>query len=237
MLVKTEETNSEVMQSRTIRALMVGAVAIIIALIAFNESLFELVHRWTTQDEYSHGFLIPVIAAWLLWARRDALVASIGQPSWAGCWAYFARGANAHRRQIKLAIYSVAGRVCCRASWHRLGIRRIVASEIVFIPIVFLLFAIPMPYFIDAVLSYRLQLVSSQLGVWFIRLAQIPVYLEGNVIDLGVYKLQVVEACSGLRYLYPLDELGFPGGVSVSSAALAARARIFIHHPDHHRDE
>jgi uncharacterized membrane protein HdeD (DUF308 family) len=56
---------------------------------------------------------------------------------------------------------------------------------------------------------FWLQLISSELGTLFIRSLQIPVYLEGNVIDLGVYKLQVVEACSGLRYLYPLMSLGF----------------------------
>ena len=77
------------------------------------------------------------------------------------------------------------------------------------IPIGFLIFAIPLPYFIDANLSLQLQLISSQLGVFFIRLFQIPVYLEGNVIDLGTYKLQVVDACSGLRYLFPLASLSF----------------------------
>src|SRR5207253_2194127 len=58
-------------------------------------------------------------------------------------------------------------------------------------------------------LSQKLQLWSSQLGVAVIRLFGISVYLEGNVIDLGSYKLQVVEACSGLRYLFPLMTLGF----------------------------
>jgi exosortase D (VPLPA-CTERM-specific) len=77
------------------------------------------------------------------------------------------------------------------------------------VPIVFLLFAIPLPYFVDSILTWRLQLISSQLGVFFITLFGIPVYLEGNVIDLGHYKLQVVEACSGLRYLFPLFSLGF----------------------------
>ena len=57
-------------------------------------------------------------------------------------------------------------------------------------------------------LSQKLQLISPQLGVWVIRLLGISVYLEGNVIDLGTYKLQVVEACSGLRYLFPLMTLG-----------------------------
>jgi len=78
-----------------------------------------------------------------------------------------------------------------------------------FVPIIYLIFAIPLPYFIDANLSLQLQLISSQLGVFFIRLFQVPVYLDGNVIDLGSYKLQVVEACSGLRYLFPLLGLSF----------------------------
>ena len=81
--------------------------------------------------------------------------------------------------------------------------------KICFVPIIFLVFAIPTPYFINSTLSWQLQLISSQLGVYFIRLFQIPVYLAGNVIDLGQYKVQVVEACSGLRYLYPLLSLGF----------------------------
>ena len=69
--------------------------------------------------------------------------------------------------------------------------------KVTFIPIAFLVFAIPLPYFIDSELSARLQLISSDLGVFFIRLFGVPVYLTGNIIDLGNYKLQVVEACSG----------------------------------------
>jgi exosortase D (VPLPA-CTERM-specific) len=90
-----------------------------------------------------------------------------------------------------------------------------------------LLFAIPLPYFIDAMLSFQLQLISSQLGTDFIRLMQIPVYLEGNVIDLGVYKLQVVEACSGLRYLYPLLSLGFLAAY-LFQAPFWQRAVVFL---------
>jgi exosortase D (VPLPA-CTERM-specific) len=75
--------------------------------------------------------------------------------------------------------------------------------------LVYLTFMLPLPHFIYQQLSIALQQVSSQLGVWFIRLAGVPVYLEGNVIDLGIYKLQVAEACSGLRYLFPLMSFGF----------------------------
>jgi exosortase D (VPLPA-CTERM-specific) len=99
--------------------------------------------------------------------------------------------------------------------------------KVTLVPIAFLIFAIPMPYFIDAVLSWRLQIISSELGVAFIRLFQIPVFLEGNVIDLGQYKLQVVEACSGLRYLYPLMSLGFLAAYFFQ-APLWQRALVFL---------
>ena len=96
-----------------------------------------------------------------------------------------------------------------------------------FIPIAFLLFAIPLPYFIDAVLTLRLQLISSELGVFFIRMFGIPVYLDGNIIDMGNYKLQVVEACSGLRYLYPLLSLSFLAAY-LFHAPLWQRVLVFL---------
>jgi exosortase D (VPLPA-CTERM-specific) len=68
---------------------------------------------------------------------------------------------------------------------------------------------VPLPPFIYNNLSGQLQLISSELGVAVIRLFGISVFLEGNVIDLGTYQLQVVEACSGLRYLFPLVSLSF----------------------------
>jgi exosortase D (VPLPA-CTERM-specific) len=68
---------------------------------------------------------------------------------------------------------------------------------------------VPLPNFVLNSLSAKLQLISSWIGVEFIRACDILVYLEGNVIDLGGYKLQVVDACSGLRYLFPLSSLAF----------------------------
>ena len=77
------------------------------------------------------------------------------------------------------------------------------------VPLTVLTFMIPLPQFVLANLSTKLQLLSSQIGVAFIRLCGISVFVEGNVIDLGGYKLQVAEACDGLRYLFPLMTLGF----------------------------
>jgi exosortase D (VPLPA-CTERM-specific) len=196
-------------RTRAIYTGIVALAAVAVAIAAFYGALTELVTRWIRQDEYSHGFFIPLITLWLLWTRRDALRASVGRPSFVGL-----------ALVLVAALMHVVGQLSSFFLLSQLGfviaLMGIVASiggwfllKIAFIPIAFLVFAIPLPYFIDSILSWRLQLISSELGVWFIRLLQVPVYLEGNVIDLGQYKLQVVEACSGLRYLYPLLSLGF----------------------------
>src|SRR5260370_4509917 len=63
---------------------LIALIAVLVGLAAFGGSLLELVHRWIAQEEYSHGFLIPVVTAWLLWNRRDAFIASICRPALAG---------------------------------------------------------------------------------------------------------------------------------------------------------
>lgn len=228
MLMKADRAADSKLASRnTVYLLLFVSLCTLIAAATFSEALSELVRRWTKQEEYSHGFLIPVIVAWLIWTRRDALVASIGQPSWIG--AVLILLAAAMHIVGKLSALFVLSQLAFIVTL--LGIALAVGGysflKTTFVPIIFLIFAIPLPYFIDSVLSYRLQLISSQLGTSFIRLFQIPVYLEGNIIDLGVYKLQVVEACSGLRYLYPLMSLGFLTAY-LFQAPLWQRALVFL---------
>ena len=184
-------------------------LAIIVAILGYSGALTELVHRWNQQEEYSHGFLIPVVTAWLLWTRRDALRANIRQPSWIGpVLILLAIAMHITGELSAIFILSQIGFIVALIGIV-LGTGGYSLLKVAFIPIAFLLFAIPLPYFIDSVLTLRLQLVSSELGVFFIRMFEIPVYLDGNIIDLGNYKLQVVDACSGLRYLYPLLGLSF----------------------------
>jgi exosortase D (VPLPA-CTERM-specific) len=192
-----------------IQSWILGCIAALLAAVAFHGALFELVRRWTTQEEYSHGFLIPLVAAWLLWTRRHALLASIGRPAWTGVLLILL-AMLMHVTGAFSAIFILSQLAFVIAL---LGIILAVGGfsllRTAFFPIIFLIFAVPLPYFIDANLSLQLQLISSQLGAFFVRLFQIPVYLDGNVIDLGTYKLQVVDACSGLRYLFPLLSLSF----------------------------
>src|SRR5262249_11819162 len=79
--------------------------------------------------------------------------------------------------------------------------------RIIAFPIIFLFTMIPLPQFLYQGLSAKLQLISSALGVGCLQLVGVTAFREGNVIDLGPIQLQVVEACSGLRYLFPLASL------------------------------
>ena len=202
-------------------------IALIMAFAAYFGGLSDLVTRWNNQEEYGHGYFIPLITLWFLWSRKSALIASIGESSWVGpaliaiatiglilgeLSAIFVLIQFGFLLTVIGLILSYGGKSLLKVSW---------------LPIAFLLFAIPLPYFVGAQLSWRLQLISSELGVSFLRLLGNSVFLEGNVIDLGVYKLQVVEACSGLRYLYPLLSISFLMAY-MFKAALWKRALVFI---------
>ena len=89
-------------------------------------------------------------------------------------------------------------------SLRLIGVRR---TRIIAFPLAYLLTSIPLPVFLYASLSSQLQLWSSALGVGVLQLVGVTAFRDGNVIDLGPVQLQVVEACSGIRYLLPLTSL------------------------------
>ena len=211
----------------TLRTGFLGLVGVLIALVVFSGTLAQLADRWASQEEYSHGFLIPIVAIWLLWLRRDALRASVGCPVWAGpgvillaAFLHLIGVMSATPFFSQLAfVLTLVGLVLALGGYPLL--------KTAAFPILFLLFAIPMPRFIDYAMSLQLQLLSTQLGALFIKLFGIPVYVDGNVIDLGYYKVQIVEACSGLRYIYPLLSLSFLAAYFFK-APLWQRILIFV---------
>lgn len=185
--------------------IVVGAIA---GAYIFYESVELMVSWWSNREEYSHGFLIPLITIYLIWQRSDQLRKLPFDGSWlgvlvvlAGLFLYFLGELSTIYTVVQygfvLVIYGVV--------WAYIGTK---AFKVVAIPLLLLFFMIPFPNFIYNNLSSQLQLLSSEIGVAVIRLFGISVFLEGNVIDLGTYKLQVVEACNGLRYLFPLMTLG-----------------------------
>ena len=185
-------------------AVPVAALALAAAW-AFAPGLAALAEAWS-MPEYSHGPLIPLISLWLfLRERRDAPPdADTGGARWPG--AALLAGALGVAALGRLAAvpdvvaYAIlpwcAGMVALAGGLRAL--RRHWAS------VLHLAFMLPLPHVLYWQASLALQGVSAEIGVALLRLADIPVFLDGHVIDLGPWRLAVAEACSGLRYLFPI---------------------------------
>ena len=205
-------------------ALLLAAAALLT--VVFSEGL-KLMVGWWDRDEYSHGYMLPFIAAFFVWQRSTALAQTPFVRNWWGV-AVAALGLLAYVMGELGSLYTViqygffitlGGLLLALMGWR--------AFRIVLPAFVLLLFTVPLPNFLYNQLSAELQLISSQLGAGLIRLLGIPVFLEGNVIDLGGYQLQVVEACSGLRYLFPLMALGYISAY-IFKGALWKKVLLFL---------
>ena len=173
----------------------------------YQEGIDYAIGKWNS-PEYSHAYLIPFISVFILWQNYTAIRNAEFLGSWLGVLAlvigllFFLVGEFSTLFVIVQYSFLVVlvGLV--------LSLSGISNLYLFLVSILLLFFTIPLPAFLYNGLSSYLQLISSKIGVEVIRLFGISVYLEGNVIDLGNYKLQVVEACNGLRYLFPLVALG-----------------------------
>ena len=160
------------------------ALAALLVTADFGRALSDLVPRWSEQ-EYSHGFLIPIVRVWLLWARRAALRESVGRSSWLGPILIVIALLMNTLGELGEFFYSFSNRLCHCFSWGGACLGRHQLLRVCLVPILFLLFAIPLPNVLEAALTIQLQLISSEFGAFIVRTFGIPVYLDGNIIDLG----------------------------------------------------
>jgi exosortase len=168
----------------------------------------ELFRDWTRDANYSHGFLIPVISAFLIWQRRAELARTPLRPSLAGLGLLLVSaallvlgvaGAEVFTQRVSLVV-ALAGGVWFLAggTWVR---------KLAF-PILFLLLAVPLPYVIYYDLTGPLQGMAARAAIRGLHLVGIPAVAEGNIIHLPAASLEVAEACSGIRSLYAFLALG-----------------------------
>ncbi|WP_096788091.1 VPLPA-CTERM-specific exosortase XrtD [Rhodobacter sp. CZR27] len=174
------------------------------ALAFFHEGIAALLRAWQL-PEYSHGPLIPVLSL-LLFLRQLKSEPILGGPvnRWPGVGLLvfaMALGALGKLSEIDdvtayALILWVGAMLLISFGWEQ--------GRRFWPPVLHLVYMLPLPGLVYYKLSTFLQAVSSELGVLFLQLMQVPVFLDGNIIDLGVTKLHVAEACSGLRYLFPI---------------------------------
>ena len=203
------------------------ALTCILLVFIYYDGLSFMVKWWGDREEYGHGYLIPVITAFLIWQKKDQLENTEFHGSWVGV-SIVVFGLILFYAGELSSIYTIIQYAFLVALYGVvLSITGVKAFRLIVVPLLILFFMIPLPNFLFNNLSSQLQLISSEIGVAVIRLFGISVFLEGNVIDLGVFKLQVVEACSGLNYLFPLMTLAFISAYFFTGA-FWKKAVIFI---------
>jgi exosortase len=181
---------------------------------AYAIVLVKLAQDWWNDENYSHGLLIPLIIGYILWTQRDKLARATARPS-------LLLGGGA----ILLALFSLwVGVAGAELYTQRLSLILLLVGTTVYfwgfnllrlllVPLSLLFLAIPIPAIVFNKIAFPLQLFASRCAVWSMTMMGIPVLRQGNIIELkplnsfDTKKLEVVEACSGIRSLMTLITL------------------------------
>lgn len=181
-------------------------IALVCGLILFiyYRVLIKLVIDWWDIPDFSHGFLVPLFAAYLVWTRREVLRKTPLAPSWYGVGVIAfglatllagVYGAELFLSRISI-IFVLAGLALAFGGPQLLRELRFA--------ILVLLLAIPIPAILFSQITLPLQNLASRLAGVLLPLFGVPVLREGNVIELPSMTLEVAEACSGIRSLMSL---------------------------------
>jgi len=166
--------------------------------------LAALMRQWRDDPNYSHGFLIPLLAAYFIWERRAAIGRIRPAPQWPGIVVMAAGlcllalgqlGADLFAQRVSLVVVIVG------LTWLVLGKTMLGALRF---PVAFLLFMVPLPAIVLNAVAFPLQGFAAQAATAALNTLSIPVLREGNVITLARTTLEVAEACSGIRSLMSL---------------------------------
>jgi exosortase A len=178
-------------------------VAVLVTLYA--PVLVRLVRQWNNDSDYSHGFLVPFVSAYLIWQRREKLAQVLRRPSnWGLVVVLFSLGLlflGTLGAELFLTRVSIIGTICGLivyfSGW---GVLQAMAF-----PLAFLLFAVPIPVIVYNEIVFPLQFIASRFATGCLEALNLfPIMREGNVLIMPGMRLEVVEACSGIRSLMSL---------------------------------
>jgi len=177
-------------------------------LIGLYYSSHRVMISWWKREDYTYCYLVPFIVLYLIWEKRNSLRQTVSHPEWAGLAAllvgllFFWMGElGGEFYTLYISSWLVVAGLC----WLHMGWQKLKA---IWFPLFISLAMFPLPNFLNTKITLKLKLLSSELGVAMMQLWGMSAYREGNIIDLGFTQLQVVDACSGLRYFFPLVVLG-----------------------------
>lgn len=176
--------------------------AIVVAL--YWPILGGMATQWWDDPNYTHGFLVPAFSAFLIWRERARLRVVVPRGSLlglavlvGGIGVLFLGSIGSENFLMRTSlIVVIAGLVLFHSGARVL--------RIVFFPLAFLLFMVPLPGVVFYAVTFPLQRLAAEQAAWTLDLLGVPVLLDGNVIHLSQITLGVTEACSGIRSLISL---------------------------------
>jgi exosortase len=181
-------------------------VAVLLVVLYYRVAV-KLVYDWYTIPDYSHGFLVPLFAAFLIWDKRKVLKAIPIKQTWSGIvlvvFSLMVLILGVYGVELFTArmsfILLMTGLLATFFGWA-------MVRELSF-PLLVLVLAIPFPAILFNRITFPLQLLASRIASDILPSLGVPTLHEGNVIELPVMKLEVAEACSGIRSLMSLFTL------------------------------
>lgn len=187
-----------------------------LTLILYASALKALTAQWWSDPDYGHGFFVPLFSSYALWheSRRwtkveikpsnFGFVVMLGA---VGLLLFGSLGAELFTSRVSLLVL-IAGMILFLSGWQML--------RLVSFPLGYLIWMIPIPAIIYNQITFPLQLIASRLASSWLEFFHVPVLRDGNILILGNYSLEVVEACSGIRSLMTLMALAVAYGYLVS---------------------
>lgn len=174
---------------------------------AYFPILSRLVTQWTTDDDVSHGFFVPLVAGYIAWSRRERLLSIEWKPAWWGIGVLVWAALQAYLGMLgaELFLQRTAFLISLLGVLLILGGTALV-RELAF-PLLLLPFMIPLPTVIYNQITFPLQLFASSVAEKSLEILNVPVLRDGNILELPSQKLSVAEACSGIRSLLSLSFL------------------------------
>lgn len=176
---------------------------------AYWPAIGKMVAAWRKQADYSHGFLVPPLAAFVLWVRREQFPGLRLGFAWPGL---ILLGVSVGLRFLSGLWYMDALDGFSMLFWLGGTVWLLLGGQVLWwsLPaIAFLGFMIPLPFRVERWLSYPLQGVATRMSSWVLQCLGQPALAEGHTIFLGPHQLEVEQACSGLRIFVGVFALAY----------------------------
>lgn len=183
------------------------AIAALVVLV-YRDSFATLWRTWGENPNYSHGYLIPPVAAFLLWMRRDAFARAAGRGTAWGL-ALVGLALLGHILSIRAGVFMTQGYSFVLLLY---GLALLYfgapATRAIWFPLAYLFFMLPVPPFLMRHLSFRLKDFAAKAGAAAAHRIGIPLVRTGMTIHMPGGSLRIADPCSGLRSLVALVALG-----------------------------